>query len=143
MFDTVCKNTKNKKRVANFKNHKCIYVTQIYNMLNNRTYIVGKYNMFKIYEPKERIIVSINMYDKVVNNLVSKYILEPAILPCLIDTNVASRKNMGTKKGLELRKKFDQIMKSNYYILKCDISKFFASIDVNIQIFWGNIKLFA
>ena len=45
---------------------------------------------------------------------------------------------MGTKKWLELRKKFDQIMKLNYYILKCDISKFFASINVNIQIFHTN-----
>ena len=72
------------------------------------------------------------MFDKVVNNLVSKHILEPALLPCLIDTNVASRKNMGTKKGLELRKKYDNKFKSKYYILKCDISKFFASIDKEI-----------
>ncbi len=72
------------------------------------------------------------MYDKVVNNLVSKYILEPALIPCLINTNIASRKGMGTKKGLELRKKFDRSFNSKYYILKCDISKYFASIDKDI-----------
>lgn len=131
-FDTVCKNTKNKRKVSNFKTYKCIYVNQIYRILNNKEYKVGKYNVFKIYEPKERIIVSLNMFDKVVNNLVSKYILEPALLPCLIDANVASRKNMGTRKGLELRKKYDNKFKSKYYILKCDISKFFASIDKEI-----------
>ncbi len=117
----------------NFKSFKAIYVTQIYKMLNNKTYKMGKYNIFKIYEPKERIIVSLNMYDKVVNNLVSKYILEPALIPCLINTNIASRKGMGTKKGLELRKKFDRSFNSKYYyILKCDISKYFASIDKDI-----------
>jgi len=131
-FDTVCKNTKNKRKVANFKSFKVIYVSQIYKMLKNKTYRVSKYNIFKIYEPKERVIVSLNMYDKVVNNLVSKYILEPALLPCLIDANVASRRNMGTKKGLELRKKFDQSFNTKYYILKCDVSKYFASIDKTI-----------
>ena len=71
-FDTVCKNTKNKRKVSNFKTYKCIYVNQIYRILNNKEYKVGKYNVFKIYEPKERIIVSLNMFDKVVNNLITK-----------------------------------------------------------------------
>ena len=55
---------------------------------------------------------------RLLNNLVSKYILEPALIPCLINTNIASRKGMGTKKGLELRKKFDRSFNSKYYILK-------------------------
>lgn len=76
------------------------------------------------------------MQDKVINHLISRYILYPAILPCLLDVNVASRKNLGTHRGLELRKKFHTLCqiqyKENYYILKCDISKFFTSIDHNI-----------
>lgn len=72
---------------------------------------------------------------KIINHLVARYILYPALLPCLIDTNVESRKNMGTKAGIEYEQKF--IRKCNirfkkYYILKCDISKFFASIDHDI-----------
>ena len=42
---------------------------------------------------------------------------------------------MGTSKGLEYAKKFHSICKQKYktyYILKCDISKFFASIDHDI-----------
>ena len=56
----------------------------------------------------------------------------PALIGCLIDTNVASRVNKGTGKGLEIYKKYRNICNAkykNYYILKCDISKFFASID--------------
>ena len=42
---------------------------------------------------------------------------------------------MGTSKGLELCNSFHQKCKikyKHYYILKCDISKFFASIDHDI-----------
>lgn len=72
------------------------------------------------------------MQDKVINHLVARHILYPALLPCLLDSNVASRKNMGMKKGLELYNKYRNYYSnkfSTYYILKCDISKFFASIN--------------
>ena len=95
---------------------------------------LGPYNVFTIYEPKERRIVSQSMIDKVINHLVSRHILYPAILPCLLDFNVASRQNMGTRQALTiyqgLRNKF-YINYGTYYILKCDISKFFASINHN------------
>ena len=54
---------------------------------------------------------------------------------CLIDANVASRKNLGTKHGLKLLHDFQRkcnVKYGTYYILKCDISKFFASIDHDI-----------
>ncbi len=134
-YNEVCRNTKNKRKVANYRQYKCIYISRIYNTLINKSYVVGPYNIFKIYEPKERRIVSQTMYDKVINHLVSRHILYPSLLPCLIDANVASRKGMGTKRGIELASKFHRICKikyNTYYILKCDISKFFASIDHEI-----------
>ena len=134
-FNEVCRNTKNKKKVHNYQNYKCVYISRIHQILKNRNYVVGKYNIFTIYEPKKRIIVSQNLQDKIINHLISRYILYPAILPCLVDVNIASRKNMGTHKGLSLMKKFTrncQIQYNKFYILKCDISKFFASIDHEI-----------
>ena len=134
-FNEICRNTKNKKKVEFFREYKCIYISRIYNLLKNEQYTVGPYNVFTIYEPKERRIVSQNMQDKVVNHLVARHILYPALLPCLLDFNVASRKNMGMKKGLELFKKYKTYYSSKYktyYMLKCDISKFFASINHNI-----------
>ena len=59
----------------------------------------------------------------------------PSVIPCLVDENIASRKNMGTKKGYELLQKYIRKCKvkyGEYYILKCDISKFFASINQEI-----------
>lgn len=134
-FNEVCRNTKNKKKVAKFKEYKCIYVSRIYNILKTKSYKPGPYNVFTIYEPKERRIVSQSMQDKVINHLVARHILYPAILPCLLDVNVASRKGLGTSEGIRLAMNFHRICKvkyKTYYILKCDISKFFASIDHNI-----------
>ena len=102
VFNEVCRNTKNKRKVQRYKEYKTINVTRIYDILKARKYIPGPYTRFTIYEPKERKIVSQGMFDKTVNHLVSRFILYPAILPCLIDANVASRKNMGTSKGLKL-----------------------------------------
>ena len=134
-YNEVCKNTKNKRKVSIFRSYKCMYISRIYEILKNREYKVGTYNVFTIYEPKERRIVSQNMQDKVVNHLVARYILYPALLPCLIDSNVASKKNMGTNKGLLYFKDFyrkSKIKYKNFYILKCDISKFFASINHSV-----------
>lgn len=134
-YNEVCRNTKNKRKVAKFKEYKCIYISRIHKILENREYKPGAYNVFTIHDPKTRRIVSQNMQDKVINHLVSRYILYPAILPCLLDVNVASRENLGTSAGIKFALNFHRICTikyKKYYILKCDISKFFASIDHEI-----------
>lgn len=134
-FNEVCKNTKNKKKVEEFKNYKAIYISRCYQELKNKKYEMGKFHIFYIYDPKERRIVSQNMYDKLVNHLVSRYILYPAIIPCLIDSNCASRPKKGVKYALDLYFKYRKILDNknkNYYILKCDIKSYFASIDIEI-----------
>ena len=131
-YNEVCKNTKNKRKVNNYRQYKCIYISRVYDILKNKQYEVGPYNVFYIDDPKRRRIVSQGIQDKIINHLVSREILYPALLPCLIEENVASRKNKGTREGLRLYSKFQKecnMKYGKYYILKCDISKFFASID--------------
>lgn len=115
------------KNIYNFDNiYKLImrYVLQmyvysrIYEILKNPEYKVSTYNVFTIYEPKERRIVSQNMQDEVVNNLVALYILYPVLLPCLVDSNVASRKSMRTSKGLSYFKDFVSYKKGSTCYLK-------------------------
>lgn len=134
-FEEVCRNTKNRSKVNNFREYKAVYINRIHNTLKNRQYVVGKPTIFTIYEPKERRIVSQSMTDKTINHLVSRHIIFPVIEPLLIDTNIACRKNMGTKKGIEIVREFDRKMKvkyGKYYVLKCDISKYFGSIDKEV-----------
>ena len=131
----VARNTKNKRKVNNYMDYKCINIYRVYESLKNNNYEVGEYTVFKIYEPKERIIVNQKMYDKIINHLVSRHILQPALNPCLIDENVASRENKGTKAGLEYFYRYNQIFDleyKKYYILKCDISRYFYSINHDI-----------
>ena len=134
-FNEVCRNTRNKRKVNKYKEYKCIYISRIYNTLKNRQYKVGKYNVFTIYEPKKRRIVSQNMFDKTINHLVARHILIPSLIPCLIDQNVASRTGMGTSKALEYFNSYRNICNykyKDYYVLKCDIKGFFYNIDHEI-----------
>ncbi len=114
VFNEVCKNTRNKKKVEEYKQLKCTHIYQIYNMLKKKEYKVGQYHVFTIYEPKQRRIVSQELEDKIVNHLVARYILYPAILPCLLDVNVASRKDLGTQKGIELAMQYRQTCNIKY-----------------------------
>lgn len=135
VFQEVCRNTKNKQKVNKFKEYKCINIFKIYSTLKSRAYVPGPYFVFTIYEPKKRRIVSQKMFDKAVNHLVARYILQPAIFPCIVDTNVASRPLKGTSAGLRYYYNFRRICDvkyGKYYILKCDVRKFFASIDHEI-----------
>ena len=134
-FDEVCRNTKNKKKVNRYKKLKCVNVRIIYDTLINRKYVVGPYLHFSIYEPKKRDVVSQEMFDKVINHLVARYILMPALEKGLIDANVASRKRGGTSLGLKYFNRYNGICErkyGRYYILKCDVKSFFASINHDI-----------
>ena len=134
-FDEICRNTKNKNKVQQFKNFKAIYISRVYHDLKNKTYEVGKFHVFYIYDPKKRRIASQSMYDKLVNHLVSRYILYDALIPCLIDANCASRPNKGTSYALKLYYQYRNMMErkyGTYYLLKCDIHSYFASIDIRV-----------
>ena len=76
------------------------------------------------------------MEDKLVNHLVSRYILYSAIIPCLIDSNCASRPNKGTYYALYLYYKYRHILYNkygeDYYLLKCDIKGYFDNINIDI-----------
>lgn len=123
--------TKNKKQIEKFNDFYSINIVGIYNDLNSKVYQVGNYKIFKIYEPKERIIMSLNIRDKIVNHLVSKYILN-ILEKSLIEENIATRLNKGTSYGIKLLKKYlNQLKYKNYYILKFDIKKYFYNIDHN------------
>lgn len=131
----VIRNTKNKRQVYQLQKNAGRVIKSIYEDLKNEKYVVGKYNIFVIYEPKQRTIVSQGMKDKIVNHLIAREILYPAILPCLVPYNVASRPDMGTRKALEYLERYRKFFASKtekYFILKCDISRFFSSIDHKI-----------
>lgn len=137
MFYKIKRNCKNKEAIYNFKLN---LNTNIFNMLvllKNKKYKFSKYKIFMIRDPKYRIIMSENIQDKLVNHLVSTYILLPSLESKLIDTNVATRINKGSKYAFDNFIKYInklKYQKKEIYILKIDIKKYFYNIDHKILI---------
>ena len=127
-------NVKNKKRIYNFEKKKEMYFLRMYDELSKVTYNGGKYNLFLVYKPKIRVIMSQSVYDKTINHYVTRTILEPKLTKYLSDKNVATRKDMGTKRGILLLKKYIEENKKygKFYFLKLDIKKYFYNIDHEI-----------
>lgn len=132
MYHIIRVNTKNRGKLHKFELFYSSNIISILEALRNKCYKHSKYNVFLVHEPKYRIIMSEIMSDKVVNHLVSKYVLAPGIYPHLIPQNVATREGKGTKEGIRYLKMYINKLKLNYdkvYVLKCDIKKYFYSID--------------
>lgn len=132
MYKVIRLNTRNRGKLHKFELFYSSNIISILASLKNKKYKHSKYNVFLVHEPKYRIIMSEIMSDKVVNHLISKYVLQPGIYPHLIPQNVATRENKGTKEGIRYVKMYINKLKLNYdkvYALKCDIKKYFYSID--------------
>ncbi len=135
VYNNIRNHVNNKKIIYRFDMYKSVNLYRILDDLIKRKYVFGKYNIFLIKEPKYRIILSENINDKIVNHLVSRYILLPLLEPKLIDSNVATRKNKGSGHGFKLLKNYlrqAKMMYDNFYILKIDIRKYFYNINHNI-----------
>ena len=135
MYQLIRLNTKNKDKLAKFELFYSSNIINIYNILKNKKYKHSKYNIFLVQKPKYRLIMSEAMSDKIINHLISVYVLAKLIYPKLINTNVATRPKMGTKMGIYYTKKYINKLKinnDNIYVLKLDIKKYFYNIDHDI-----------
>ncbi len=108
---------------------------RIMNDIQNKTYKVGEYREFKVYEPKERIIKSLPYRDRVVHQWYVEEFIKPYFYKRFISDTYACLDGRGTHKAVLAVQKYMRIMKNkygDYYVLKCDIKKYFYSIDKKI-----------
>ena len=131
IYNDIRSNIKNKKRVYEFEKYKLEYLQVACDMLNNKCYDGGTYNIFIIYEPKLRVIMSQKILDKIVNHYITRTILIPKMDKYLAKENTATRKNMGYTYAINLLKKAIEYYKRYpvFYFLKMDIRKYFYNID--------------
>ena len=124
-----------KKDVMLFELNLSENLISIYKDLKNKTYIHGGYSSFNISDPKPRNIHKATVRDRVVHHLIYKE-LYPYFDTRFIHDSYSCRKNKGTHKSLDRFKYFAQKVSKNNtrtcYILKCDIRKFFASINHDV-----------
>lgn len=100
--------------------------------LVNKTYVHGSYAMFKISDPKPRIIHKAKIKDRLLHHAVYR-ILYPLFDRKFISDSFSCRDDKGTHKALYRFEKFTHIVSQNNtrqcWVLKCDIKKFFANIN--------------
>ena len=121
----------NKNKIMRFDRYKNCHLIDILERLKSGTYSFSNYHIFLIHEKKYRIIMSENIFDKIVNQMISYYILLPS-MNCLIDSNIATRKNKGSGYGYKLFEKYINSINGDIYVLRIDISKYFYNIDHDI-----------
>ncbi len=109
--------------------------------LKDLKYKHGKYNEFKIYEPKERIIKASEYRDRVVHQWYVECFIKPYFVPQFIGNTYAGIEGRGMHKASkDVQKGMRKAKKkwNDYYILKMDISKYFQNIDK--RILWDILK---
>lgn len=110
-------------------------ITNLLNRIKNKTYHLGKYRSFIIYEPKKRIIEALPYIDRIVHQWYVEEFIKPYIIPKFISTSYACLPGRGTHQAVEKTQSYMRVMEKNfssYWILKCDITKFFYNIDLTI-----------
>lgn len=129
------KNKAYKKDVILFEMNLENNIINLLNSIKNNNYKMGKYYDFKIFEPKERTIHSLPYRDRVVHQWYVEEFIKPYIVPKFINSSFACIVDRGTHKANNYIQHQMQIFKRNYgdfWVLKCDIRRFFYNIDPNI-----------
>lgn len=131
----ICKNKRNKDYILEYEIDLETNLTNLLNDLKDNKYKPGKYREFIIYEPKERIIKALPFKDRIVHQWYIQEFIKPYILKRFIIDTYSCIDNRGTHKAVDKLQKYMRIMNRNnsdYYVLKCDIKKYFYSINRDI-----------
>lgn len=136
-----CKNKTDRYELLKFNIDLESNIINILVSLNNGSYKLGKYKVFTIYEPKERIIKCLPYNDRIVQQWYIYEFIKPYIIPRLINTCSACIDGRGTHYAVNMIEGYMRKMKrvyGEYYILKLDIKKYFYNI--NKDILYGIMK---
>lgn len=150
----------NKKDVLKFEWNLEPNIIELHRSLKYHKYRHGVYTSFNICDPKQRKIHKATVRDRVLHHAIFR-ILNPLFEPAFISHSFSCRINKGTHKGVNsLAYSLNKVSKNSRkpcFALKCDIKKFFDSVDHQIlfeiikkrikdedalQLVWGIISSF-
>ncbi|MEI6305056.1 MAG: reverse transcriptase/maturase family protein [Candidatus Taylorbacteria bacterium] len=107
-------------------------IFDLYRELKDGRYKHGAYKGFWIHDPKLRRIHKATVRDRVLHHAMFS-VLDPVFEPTFISDSYSCRIGKGTHKGMERVESMIRAVSKNHthpcYALKCDIKKFFDSID--------------
>lgn len=127
---------RSKREVIEFELNLSSNLWELIEQMKKKTYRIGGYHKFMIYDPKERQIQALSFRDRVVQHCLCDNILMPYFEKRLIYDNAACRRGKGTHFAMNRLNLFLQehykIHGTKGYILKYDIRHYFDSIDHQI-----------
>ncbi|MFA6273521.1 MAG: reverse transcriptase/maturase family protein [Candidatus Paceibacterota bacterium] len=107
-------------------------IISLHEDLRTRTYRHGDYQSFRVYDPKPRNIHKASVRDRLLHRAIYRK-LYPFFDQTFIADSFSCRNDKGTHKALNRFRRFVwKVSKNNTktcWILKCDVRKFFASVD--------------
>lgn len=107
-------------------------ILSLHSELVNKTYAHGGYESFHITDPKRRHIHKASVRDRLLHHAVYR-ILYPFFDRTFIADSYSCRRDKGVHKALNRFRAIGYQVSNNHtrtcWVLKCDIKKFFASID--------------
>lgn len=111
------------------------HIFDLHKALIKKNYVHGSYFGFFITDPKQRHIHKAQVRDRIVHHAVFK-VLNAIFEPTFIDNSFSCRVGKGTHKGVDVVETMQRKVSRNYtrpcFALKCDIRRFFDSVDHQI-----------
>lgn len=126
---------KSRKDVQEFQLNLMSNIISLHNDLVAKTYIHSAYAPFNISDPKPRKIHKASVRDRLLHHAIYRS-LYPFFDKTFISQSYSCRNNKGSHRALNAFRAFAYKVSQNntktVWVLKCDIKKFFASIDQDI-----------
>ncbi|MDO8590560.1 MAG: reverse transcriptase/maturase family protein [bacterium] len=126
-----------KKDVLEFSLDLSCDIFKLHESLKNKTYTHSDYKAFAINDPKPRNIHKASVRDRLIHHAIYR-VLYTYFDSRFIFDSYSCRNFKGTHRALNRFRDFERTVSRNNrrtcWILKCDVRKFFASVDQNILI---------
>ena len=126
---------RHKKDVMEFEQNLEQNLFDLLRDIKNKTYRHGAYESFFIYDPKRRHIHKATVRDRILHHAIFR-VFSPVFDPTFISASFSCRTNKGTHRGVLYVRDAIRKVSKNYtkpcYALKCDVQKFFDSVDQDI-----------
>ena len=129
------KGKRGKKDIQDFERDLMKNIISLHNDLVSKTYEHSAYQAFNISDPKPRSIHKASVRDRLLHHAIYR-ILYSDFDKTFIADSYSCRKLKGTHKALDRFRKFVYKVSENNtktcWVLKCDVRKFFASVDQGV-----------
>lgn len=126
--DLARRGKRNRPSVMRFEINRENELWRLRHELETRTYRPGPFRAFEIRDPKPRLISAAPYRDRVVHHALCQ-ILTPIFEPSFIFHSYGSRVGKGTHAAV---RRAHELARKHRYVMKCDIAKYFPSIDHEI-----------